>query len=43
MLELDIQYCVRGPGERKTSGELVITNYDARSIGGLFNAHDMIE
>lgn len=35
MLELEIQYCVRGPGERKTSGELVITNY-APSGAGLF-------
>jgi DNA adenine methylase len=35
MMGLEIQYSVQGAGERKSSGELVITNYDV-SAGGLF-------
>ncbi len=37
MLELDIKYSVgRAKGERKTAGELVITNWDTAASGGLF-------
>lgn len=37
MLGLDIRYSVgRAKGERKTSGELVITNWDTAASGGLF-------
>lgn len=36
MLELDIQYSVQGAGQRKTTGELVIANYDLGNSGGLF-------
>jgi DNA adenine methylase len=35
MLELGVQYSVRGAAERKISSELVITNFDT-SDGGLF-------
>ena len=35
MLELNIQYSVRGPGERKKSSELAIINYDLGEIEGL--------
>ncbi|MGQ5524243.1 DNA adenine methylase [Chitinimonas sp. PSY-7] len=36
-LELDIKYSIgKAEGERKTAGELVITNWDANTSGGLF-------
>lgn len=37
MLELDIKYSLQKEGEYQTSGELVITNYDTTSMGGLFD------
>jgi DNA adenine methylase len=37
MLELDIKYTLQNGGESETSGELVITNWDAGSSGGLFD------
>jgi DNA adenine methylase len=36
MLELDIKYSVQNAGQRKTTGELVIANFDLGSAGGLF-------
>jgi DNA adenine methylase len=36
MLELDIKYSVNSTSERKTSGELVITNWETANAGGLF-------
>jgi DNA adenine methylase len=35
-MELDIKYTLANAGESQTSGELVITNYDAKNAGGLF-------
>ncbi len=35
-LELDIRYCVQGGPERKTSVELVITNYNVYEVNDLF-------
>ena len=37
MLELDIKYTLQREGEQQTSGELVITNLDTESSGGLFD------
>lgn len=37
MLELDIKYTLHSAGDSQTSGELVITNWDAENTGGLFN------
>lgn len=36
MLELDIKYTLQKGGESQTSGELVITNWNAAELGGLF-------
>lgn len=37
MLELDIKYTLQKGSQSKTSGELVITNWDVENSGGLFD------
>lgn len=37
MLELEIKYTLQKGAESKTSGELVITNWDVENTGGLFD------
>jgi DNA adenine methylase len=37
MMEIDIKYTLQNAGDSQTSGELVITNWDAENTGGLFD------